>query len=80
MRCSGKLTREDYDAVVVPLLDDALRTHRRLRCLVEVDSIEGITPAAAFEDARLVSCAVNPQGKSRLLVWLEQVGRRPWWS
>jgi hypothetical protein len=53
VRCSGKLTREDYDAVVVPLLDDALRTHRRLRCLVEVDSIEGITPAAAFEDARL---------------------------
>src|ERR1700710_469932 len=53
VRSSGKLTREDYDAVIVPLLDEALREHRRLRCLVEVDSIEGITPAAAFEDATL---------------------------
>jgi hypothetical protein len=30
--------------------------------------------------AQLVSCAGNSQGKSRLLVWLEQGGRRPWWS
>jgi hypothetical protein len=42
-----------YDVVIVPLLDEALRARRRLRCLVEGDSIEGITPAAAFEDATL---------------------------
>ncbi len=53
VRCSGKLTREDYDAVVVPLLAEVQREQRRIRCLVQVDGFDGITPAAAFEDARL---------------------------
>src|SRR6478752_4169570 len=53
VRCSGKLTREDYDAVVVPLLEEVQRDQRRLRCLVEVDGFDGITPEAAFEDLRL---------------------------
>ncbi len=53
VRCEGKLTREDYDAVVVPLLDAVEREHRGLRCLVEIDGFDGITPDAAFEDIRL---------------------------
>jgi stage II sporulation SpoAA-like protein len=53
VRCSGKLTRQDYDTVVVPLLADVQREHRRLRCLVEVDGFDGITPQAAFDDLRL---------------------------
>jgi hypothetical protein len=53
VRCNGKLTREDYDAVVVPLLDEVQREQRRLRCLVEVDGFDGITPDAAFEDIKL---------------------------
>src|SRR6478752_301121 len=53
VRCEGKLTREDYDAVVVPLLDAVEREHRGLRCLVEIDGFDGITPDAAFEDLRL---------------------------
>jgi hypothetical protein len=53
VRCNGKLTREDYDAVVVPLLEQVQREQRRLRCLVEMDGFDGITPEAAFEDVRL---------------------------
>jgi hypothetical protein len=46
VRCNGKLTREDYDAVVVPLLEEVQREQRRLRCLVEMDGFDGITPGA----------------------------------
>lgn len=53
VRSSGKLTREDYDAVIVPLVDEALRDHRKLRCLVEIPDYGGITPSAAFEDISL---------------------------
>ena len=53
VRCNGKLTVEDYDAVVVPLLAEVQREHRRLRCLVEREGFDGITPDAAFEDVRL---------------------------
>ncbi len=53
VRSSGKLTRQDYDAVIVPLVDEALRDHRKLRCLVEIPDYGGITPSAAFEDISL---------------------------
>jgi len=53
VRSGGKITRDDYDAVVFPLVEGALRDHRRLRCLVEVPDFEGITPAAAWEDVTL---------------------------
>ena len=53
VRCEGKLTREDYDAVVVPLLDAVEREHRGLRCLVEIPDFAGISPDAAFEDLSL---------------------------
>ncbi len=53
VRCSGKLTREDYDTVVVPLLEELRREHRRMRCLIEMDGFDGITPDGALEDVRL---------------------------
>jgi len=53
VRCAGKLTREEYDAIIVPLLDEVEREGRGLRCVVEMDGFEGITPDAAFEDLRL---------------------------
>src|SRR5689334_14383300 len=53
VRCTGKLTRADYDGVIVPLLDEVERSRRGFRCVVEIDGFEGITPDAAFEDLRL---------------------------
>ena len=59
VRCNGKLTLADYERVVVPLLEDVQREHRRMRCLIEVDGFDGITPEAAFEDVRLGLRAVG---------------------
>jgi SpoIIAA-like len=54
VRAVGTLTRDEYDAVVVPMLDEAVRTGRRIRCLCQVDSTyRGLTPSAAWEDLRL---------------------------
>jgi hypothetical protein len=54
VRAVGTLTRQDYDDVVVPLLDAAARDHRRLRLLCVVDeAFTGMTPAALWEDLRL---------------------------
>ena len=48
------LTREEYDTVVVPLLDEARREGHRLRCLCEVGAdYRGLTPGAAWEDLTL---------------------------
>jgi hypothetical protein len=54
VRAIGTLTKDEYDAVVVPMLDEAIRTGRRIRCLCQVDSaFRGLTPSAAWEDVRL---------------------------
>ena len=54
VRSVGTLTKEDYDAVVVPLLEEATRTGRRIRCLCQVGpEYRGLTPSAAWEDVRL---------------------------
>lgn len=53
VRSSGKLTREDYDSVVVPLVARAATAGQPLRCLVEIPDFAGITPEAAFEDIAL---------------------------
>jgi hypothetical protein len=50
----GKVTREDYERVVRPLLEEARGHGRRLRFLYHFGpQFEGITPGAAWEDARL---------------------------
>ena len=54
VRSVGTLTKEDYDAVIVPLLEEATRTGRRIRCLCQVGpEFRGLTPSAAWEDVRL---------------------------
>jgi hypothetical protein len=54
VRAIGKLTRDDYEKVIEPLLDDARREGRRLRFLYQVGpEFEGLTPGAAWEDAKL---------------------------
>ena len=54
VRAVGKITREDYDAVVLPLVDAAAREGRRLRILCEVGpEFHGLTPSAAWEDVKI---------------------------
>jgi hypothetical protein len=60
VRAGGVLTRDQYDGVVLPLLEDAERTGRRLRVLCQLDDdYAGITPAALWEDLRLGARAVG---------------------
>ena len=54
LRARGKVTKEDYDAVVQPILDEARSEGRRIRLLYHIGpEFEGFTAGAAWEDARL---------------------------
>jgi len=54
VKAVGKVSREDYEQVIVPLFDEARRTGRRLRLLYQLGpEFEGFTPGAAWEDAKI---------------------------
>ena len=60
VRARGILTRDEYDTVVVPMLEEAERTKRRLRILCEVGAdYRGLTPGALWEDLRLGTRALH---------------------
>ena len=48
--CRGQVTRRDYDAVLVPAVEKALKTHEKVRLYYEIGAdFIGIDPAAAWE-------------------------------
>jgi hypothetical protein len=50
----GKVSREDYEQVLEPLLEEARREGRRLRFLYRLGpEFQGFTPGAAWEDAKI---------------------------
>ena len=52
-RVVGKLTRDDYEKTVEPLLDEARRQGRRLRLLVQLGpEYEGFTAGAVWARRR----------------------------
>lgn len=54
VRAVGKISREDYEAVIVPLVEDAARDGRRLRCLCRIGpDFQGMTPGAVWEDVEI---------------------------
>jgi hypothetical protein len=54
LKAIGRITREDYDKVVEPILDAARRDGRRIRFLYELGAdFDGFTPGAAWEDAKV---------------------------
>lgn len=54
LRADGRLTSQDYDDVITPMVDDAMRADTRLRCLVEISpDFAGLTPPAVADDLRL---------------------------
>jgi SpoIIAA-like len=52
-RATGKITREDYDDVLVPELQEALEQGGRLRTLYVVDDLEAMEPSALWADSKL---------------------------
>ncbi|HEU4616415.1 MAG TPA: STAS/SEC14 domain-containing protein [Gammaproteobacteria bacterium] len=54
LRASGKVSKEDYDRVVVPLLEEAQRDGRRIRLLYHfTPEFTGFTAGGAWEDAEI---------------------------
>jgi len=54
LRASGKVTKTDYEQVVLPLLEHARREGTRLRFVYQLGpEFMGFTPGAAWEDFRI---------------------------
>jgi hypothetical protein len=54
VKAIGKVSKEDYEKVFVPLFDEARREGRHIRFLYQLGpEFEGFTPGAAWEDARI---------------------------
>jgi hypothetical protein len=54
VRADGKVTKRDFDDVMLPLLEAARGDHRRIRLLYEIaPSFDGFTAGAVWEDARI---------------------------
>jgi hypothetical protein len=59
MSAKGKVSKEDFDAVVLPMLDIAKKGGQRLRLLFELGAaFEGFTPSGAWEELRIGARAV----------------------
>jgi hypothetical protein len=52
--CSGRVTKADYDAVLVPAVSSVLRTHDKLRLYYETAAdFDGLDPGAVWEDFKV---------------------------
>ena len=52
--CKGRVTKSDYDAVLVPAVLNALRTHDKVRLYYETDAdFAGFDLGAAWEDFKI---------------------------
>lgn len=59
---SGHVTRQDYETVLVPAVDAALKAHRKIRLFYKVaPDFAGIEPGAVLEDIGV--------GMAHLLAW-----------
>ena len=55
LRVGGRLTPQDYEDVITPMVAEAVREGGRLWCLIEIeDEFSGLTPPAVVDDVRLV--------------------------
>lgn len=52
--CKGRVTKADYEAVLVPAVQNALRTHDKVRLYYETDAdFAGLEPSAMWEDFKV---------------------------
>ena len=50
----GRITKQDYDTVLVPAVEEALKAHDKVRLYYEIGpSFGGFDPAAAWEDFKV---------------------------
>ena len=54
LQATGKISKQDYDATFLPMIERARRTGKQLRFLYQLGpGFEGYDPLAAWEDAKL---------------------------
>lgn len=52
--CSGRVTKNDYEAVLIPRVEEALAQHEVVRMYYEIGAdFDGIDPAAVWEDMKI---------------------------
>ena len=52
--CHGRVTRQDYETVLIPTVEQTLAKHRKIRIYYETAAdFAGIAPGAAWEDLKL---------------------------
>ena len=52
--CRGEVTKQDYDTVLVPAVEKALKAHEKVRLFYEAGAdFGGVAPAAAWEDFKV---------------------------
>ncbi|MEZ5828153.1 MAG: STAS/SEC14 domain-containing protein [Hyphomicrobiales bacterium] len=50
----GRITRNDYDTILIPTVEKALQSHDKIRLLYEMGpEFDGVDPGAAWEDFKL---------------------------
>lgn len=60
--CKGQVTTRDYETVLIPTVEDALKHHRKVRLFYQIDSsFTGIEPGAIWHDFKI--------GMGHLLRW-----------
>jgi hypothetical protein len=53
-RCTGRVTKDDYNRVLVPAVLRKLRTHDKVRVYYEIgEDFSGFDPAAMWEDFKV---------------------------
>ena len=83
LRASGEITRDDYDAVILPMLEEARRDGHRLRLLAHYSpAFDGVSAGGAWEGLRIgvhhlrriERCAVVSDAEGvRLATWVKAV-------
>ena len=52
--CHGHITKQDYESVLIPAVEKALKDHEKLRLYYETASdFSGIDPSAVWEDTKV---------------------------
>ncbi|MAE52322.1 MAG: hypothetical protein CMH27_10985 [Micavibrio sp.] len=46
----GRITKADYDKIVIPTIEGALKTHDKISVLFHLEDIEGMELSAMWED------------------------------
>ncbi len=52
--CHERVTKQDYDTVLVPVVEEALKSHGKLRLFYEIAAdFAGIEPGAVWKDLKI---------------------------